>query len=121
MSLNICCLRKDVTEFQDGGNHEAGVRVGRQWVAEEPVKASAVGRQPGPENASSPTAFIMVRTGTRDIGGKHSSGGAERLEWKNTESWNTGWQMAGLGELSVLGCVPDRLWGGSLVKDLQVV
>lgn len=102
-----------MTEFQDGGNHEAGVRVGRQWVAEEPV----MGRQPGPENASSPTAFIMVRTGTRDIGGKHSSGGAERLEWKNTERW----QMAGLGELSVLGCVPDRLWGGSLVKDLQVV
>lgn len=44
MSLNICCLRKDVTEFQDGGSHEAGVRVDRQWVAEEPVKASAVGR-----------------------------------------------------------------------------
>lgn len=44
MSLNICCLRKDVTEFQDGGSHETGVRVGRQWVAEEPVKASVVGR-----------------------------------------------------------------------------
>lgn len=44
MGLNICCLRKDVTDFQDCGSQEVGVRVGRQWVAEEPVKASAVGR-----------------------------------------------------------------------------
>lgn len=29
--------------------------------------------------------------------------------------------MAGLGELSVLGFMPDRPWGDSLVKDLQVV
>lgn len=34
MSLDICCIRKDVTDFQD-----CGVMVGRQWVA-----ASAVGK-----------------------------------------------------------------------------
>lgn len=44
MSLNICCIREDVTDFQYCGSQEVGVIVGRQWVVEKLVKASAVGK-----------------------------------------------------------------------------